>query len=133
MSAFIDRRRVLAAEQQLASAHASHDLRRIATLLHDDYRILQPNGTVETKAEVLASYADDDRYWDLAEVTDLTVVVHGTVAQVVGIWRATGSNDGIAFDYRARFLSVWLKEGDEWRNIAYSSAELPFEGATKEP
>jgi hypothetical protein len=58
VSTFIDRRRVLAAEQQLASAHATHDLRRIATLLHDDYRILQPNGTVETKADVLASYAD---------------------------------------------------------------------------
>lgn len=130
MSAYVDRRRVLAAEQQLASAHASHDLRRIATLLHDDYRILQPNGTVETKAEVLASYADDDRYWDLAEVTDLSVVVHGMVAQVVGIWRATGSNDGVAFEYRARFLSVWLKEDEEWRNIAYSSAELPANDAS---
>ncbi len=127
MSAYVDRKRVLAAEQQLASAHATHDLRRIATLLHDDYRILQPNGTVETKADVLASFANDDRYWALAEVGDLTVALHGTVAQVVGIWRATGSNDGIEFDYRARFLSVWLKEGDEWRNIAYSSAELPLD------
>jgi len=132
VSGYTDRRRVLAAEQQLASAHATHDLRRIATLLHDDYRILQPNGTVETKAEVLASYADDDRQWDRAEVTDLMVTLRGAVAQVVGIWRATGSNDGVLFDYRARFLSVWLKEGDEWRNIAYSSAELPLEGAGKD-
>ncbi len=129
MSAYVDRKRVLAAEQQLASAHATHDLRRIATLLHDDYRILQPNGTVETKADVLASFANDDRYWALAEVSDLTVALHSTVAQVVGIWRATGSNDGIEFDYRARFLSVWLKEGDEWRNIAYSSAELLLDEA----
>lgn len=129
MSVYVDRERVLAAEQQLASAHATHDLRRIATLLHDDYRILQPNGTVETKADVLASFANDDRYWALAEVSDLTVALHSTVAQVVGIWRATGSNDGVEFDYRARFLSVWLKEGDEWRNIAYSSAELPLDEA----
>jgi ketosteroid isomerase-like protein len=128
VSTFIDRRRVLAAEQQLASAHATHDLRRIATLLHDDYRILQPNGTVETKADVLASYADDDRHWDRAEVGDLTVTLHGPVAQVVGIWRASGSNNAVAFDYRARFLSTWLKEGDEWRNLSYTSAELPPEG-----
>ena len=131
MSSYTDRQRVLAAERQLASAHVAHDLRRIATLLHDDYRILQPNGTVETRAEVLAAYADDERYWDRAEVTDLSVVVHGMVAQVVGVWRATGSNNGVAFDYRARFLSVWLKEGDEWRNIAYSSAELPLEGVAQ--
>jgi len=131
VSAYVDRKRVLAAEQQLASAHATHDLRRIATLLHDDYRILQPNGTVETKADVLASFANDDRYWALAEVSDLTVALHSMVAQVVGIWRATGSNDGVEFDYRARFLSVWLKEGDEWRNIAYSSAELLLESATR--
>lgn len=129
MSAYTDRKRVLEAEQQLASAHATHDLRRIAMLLHDDYRILQPNGTIETKADVLASYADDDRYWDRAEVANLTVTLHGPVAQVVGLWRASGSNAGTAFDYRARFLSTWLKEGDEWRNLSYTSVELPPEGA----
>jgi hypothetical protein len=80
VSVYIERKRVLAAEQQLASAHATHDLRRIATLLHDDYRILQPNGTIETKAEVVAAYADDDRHWDMVEVADLTVTLHGTVA-----------------------------------------------------
>jgi hypothetical protein len=48
------------------------------------------------------------------------------------MWRATGSNGRLRFDYRARFLSVWLKEGDEWRNLAYSSAELLPEGKERD-
>ncbi len=118
---------VLAAEQALANAHRTRDVQRIDALLHTNYRILQPSGVVETKAEVMASYAEQDRRWDLAAVTDLEVQICGVVAQVIGIWHAVGSNRGQAFDYRARFLSVWLKESEEWRNVAYSSVELPPE------
>jgi len=117
----------LAAERTLARAHHTRDLSCIDALLHTNYRILQPSGAVETKTEVMAAYAEEDRRWDLATVTDLEVQCCGEVAQVVGLWRAVGSNRGQAFDYRARFLSVWLKEDEEWRNIAYSSVELPPE------
>lgn len=89
---------VLTAERALANAHRTRDLSRIDTRLHPDYRILQPSGGVETEAAIIPAYAEEDRRWDLAEVTDLTVQTCGVVAQVVGLWRAIGSNRGQAFD-----------------------------------
>ncbi len=28
------------------------------------------------------------------------------------------------FDYAARFLSIWIKEGGRWQNVAYHSTDI---------
>lgn len=56
------------AERALAAAHRTLDLGTLDRLLHPDYVILQPNGTTETKVQVLASFQTGERHWDLAEV-----------------------------------------------------------------
>jgi hypothetical protein len=75
----------------------------------------------------MAGYAEEDRRCDLAEATALAVQVRDAVAQVIELRRATGGNRGQAFDYRARFLSVWLKKDGEWHDSAYFSVALPAE------
>jgi ketosteroid isomerase-like protein len=115
---------IIAAEQKLAAAHLNLDLSIIDDLLHADYLILQPNGLTESKADVLTSYASGERRWDAAEVTNMTVSVFGNTARVVGVWSARGENRGQPFDYRARFVSVWVDEGKGWQNITYFSAEF---------
>jgi hypothetical protein len=37
---------------------------------------------------------------------------------------AQGSNRGVAFNYAARFLSVWTRQGGQWRNLAYQGVEI---------
>ena len=112
------------AEQALAKAHLEMDITTIAALLHEDYILMQPAGRLETKAEVLASYQTGNRHWDRAEVEELDVKLYGDMARVVGIWIAAGTNRGKPFDYQARFISIWVKENDQWRNISYSSSEI---------
>ena len=85
---------------------------------------MQPDGTTETKAEVLASYASGQREWSFAEVDQLSVRISGDTGIVVGRWRARGANRGQAFDYAARFLSVWVRIADGWRNLAYQPVEI---------
>lgn len=121
-----DAEAVIHAEQRLAAAHLTLDLATIAALLHDDYVIVQPGGRIETKADVLASYAAGDRHWDSAAVERLDVKLYGDVARVVGVWRASGSNAGMTFDYQARFVSIWVKQADRWQNLSYASAEMAF-------
>jgi ketosteroid isomerase-like protein len=115
---------VVDAEKALAEAHLSLDLETIDRLLHPDYMIVQPDGRVETKAEVLASYQTGMRHWDTASVGELTVTLHGETAVVVGRWQATGKNNSERFNYAARFLSVWIRDEGRWRNIAYQSVEI---------
>ena len=112
------------AERELAAAHLSLDLDTIDRLLHPAYVILQPGGRIETKADVLASYRSGGRRWDAAEVDQLDVHPHGDTAIVTGRWQASGENNGERFDYAARFLSVWVKDGGRWQNVAYIATVL---------
>lgn len=115
---------VILAEKMLAQAHLTMDIDRISDLLHRDYVIVQPGGNIETREDVLASYKTGNRHWDKAEVDQLDVKIYENMARVLGVWQATGTNNGQAFNYQARFVSIWIKEATSWRNISYSSAEM---------
>ena len=121
----IDIAAVIRAEERLAQAHMDMDLATIADLLHPDYVILQPDGRTETRQAVLDSYRSGDRHWDLAQVDEMAVRLIGETAVVTGRWRAAGQNGAKAFDYAARFLSVWVRGNEGWRNAAYQSVEIP--------
>ena len=120
---------ILAHERDIAAAHLRLDKGVIERLYHSAFRIPLPGGGIEGKADVLASWATGERHWESAAVDQLEVVVEGGTGIVTGRWRAAGSNSGQAFDYAARFLSVWVKVGGDWQNIAYQSAEIPMAGA----
>lgn len=115
---------VVQAEHQLAAAHLQLDLKTIEHLLHPDYVIIQPSGKVETKTEVLASYHTGTRHWDTAQVDQLDIRLYGDTAIAVGRWLASGQHGTERFDYAARFLSIWVKQGGRWQNIAYQSTEI---------
>ena len=83
-------------------------------------------GKIEGKGELLASLRSGLRRWDHAAVDQLAITVYGSAAVVIGRWRARGRNGDLAFDYAARFLSVWVNENGAWRNVAYQATEVPL-------
>ena len=115
---------VAQAEHALAEAHLSMDLDAIDNLLHADYEIIQPSGKVETKAEILASYRSDKRYWSVAKTDQLDIRFYGETAVVIGRWQARGKNGEAPFDYSSRFLSIWIKADGQWKNVAFQSTEI---------
>jgi ketosteroid isomerase-like protein len=115
---------ILAAEEALAAAHLTLDLVTIDRLLHPAYIIVQLGGTIEDKAQTLASFTTGDRYWELAQSDEMTVRLFGDTAIVTGRWRGRGRNGAEQFDYQARFLSTWVRDAGEWRNIAYMATEI---------
>ena len=120
-----DSTRIIAAEKQLAAAHLTMDLALIDALLHPDYIVLQPDGQVETKAQVLASYATaNERHWEFANADQFEVRISGGTAVVTGRWRARGTNRDVSFDYTAKFMSIWIQEEGRWRNLAYQATEV---------
>jgi len=119
-----DQEAIIQAEQALAAAHLTLDLATIDRLLHPDYVIVQPGGVHESKAQTLASLTTGDRHWDLAESDDLAVRLYGDTAVVTGRWRGRGRNGAAYFDYRARFLSIWVRAEGQWRNVAYMATEV---------
>lgn len=114
---------ILSAERALAAAHLTLDIATIDRLLHPSYVIIQPDGSIEDKAQTLASFRTGDRYWELAESDEMVVRLVGDTAIVTGRWRGHGRNGAVRFDYQARFLSTWVREKGEWRNIAYMATQ----------
>jgi ketosteroid isomerase-like protein len=115
---------IIELEEKLASAHLTLDLEAISELLHDDYLIVQPGGVLETKQMVLNSYRSAEREWQEANVADLQVNIHDSMARVTGVWKAKGKNKEEEFSYQARFISIWIDEGNGWKNISYCSSEM---------
>lgn len=125
MSVERNRAEVIAAEEHLAAAHLTMDLGAFERLFHPDYVILQPGGRVETKADVLASYASGTRHWQIAQVDQMDVRLYGDTAVVIGRWRGKGVNGEEHFDYRARFSSVWLRNSTgDWQNVVSQSTDI---------
>jgi hypothetical protein len=118
---------VIAAEEQLAAASLTLDLDVFEQLLHPDYGIVQPGGLIENKAEMMASLASDTRHWQVACSDEIDVRVYRDTAVVIGRWTSQGQNDDEPFDYQARFLSVWVNEGEQWRNVAFQSTPMQVE------
>jgi ketosteroid isomerase-like protein len=115
---------IIEAEERLATASLNLDLSVFEQLLHPDYVIIQPGGMVENKAETLASLASDTRHWQVAQSDEMAVRVYGDTAVVIGRWTGKGLNGDEPFDYQARFLSVWINENGQWRNIAYQATPI---------
>ena len=103
---------------------AGLDIAALDRLFHRDYRVVQPGGSIEGKAEILASFRNGMRFWRRAEVDELDIHIVGQSAIVIGRWHALGRNGAVDFDHAARFLSVWIHEDGRWQNVAYQSTEI---------
>lgn len=119
-----DAEEVAAGERAIAAAHLSLDIAVLEHLYHRDFVNVAADGTVDGKAEMIASWRAGDRHWEIAQSEDLDVRVTAETAVVTGRWRSRGTNRGIPFDYAARFLSVWVREAGQWRNLAYQDVEM---------
>lgn len=115
---------LLAVERAWTAAHLTGDFAAIAHIMADDYIRIQPDGSVAGKAEVLAAYDPNRRHWEHAAADEYDVRIYGETAVVVGRWSARGVNDGQAFDYAARFLSVYVKRDGRWQMVAEQSTEI---------
>jgi ketosteroid isomerase-like protein len=109
---------VIATERRWVQAHRDLDLDALDAIMSDDYRQIRSDGSVIGKSEALASYASLTRRWELAESDEYDLQVHHNVAVLIGRWTGRGENAGELFDYRARFMAIYVRTPDGWKLIA---------------
>jgi ketosteroid isomerase-like protein len=115
---------LLAVERAWTQAHLAGDRTTLERLMAEDYIKIQPDGTVVDKAQNLAAYQPESRFWELAEGDEYDVRIYGDTALVIGRWRARGENQGVRFDYAARFLSLYVRRTGQWQLVAEQSTEI---------
>ena len=96
----------------------------IAPLLATDFVSIQSNGTTQTKVAYVA--ATNTGKWQVSEVSDMNVQVHGESAVVTGVWTGKGTDGtGKSIDGQERFADTWVKMADgKWQCVASASAPM---------
>jgi ketosteroid isomerase-like protein len=115
---------IIAVEKQWAKAFLELDMATIAELMDDSYTLIQQNGQVESKQQVLESLQTQQRQWETATSDPQDVRLYGNVAVVVGHWQSKGKNHGQEFDYTACYLAIWVKHPQGWRIVADQSTPI---------
>ena len=116
---------VIATELRWARAHRELDLDVIAEILSANYRGIRVDGSVIRRNELLDSYRSGERRGEIAESSEHDVQILGEVAILIGRWRGKGVNAGEAFDYTARFLSLYVLGNGDWKLYLDVSIPVP--------
>jgi ketosteroid isomerase-like protein len=119
---------IIEVEKSWSAAHLNLDLGLIEEILSENYRQIQPDGSLIGKDELLASYRSGLRSWVIAESDELEIRLLGDTALMIGRWRGKGVNNGHEFDYQARFLAVYHLEEGRWKLI--SDVSIPLTGSS---
>ena len=111
-------------ETQWANASKAADGDAIAPMLAAEFVALDSDGSLHSKAEVIAR--TKKAKWVTNEISDVKVVVHGDTAIVTGSWTGNGTDGtGQAVNTKERWADTWMKTaGGKWQCIASASATM---------
>ena len=115
---------VLEAEERWAQAHLDTDVNTISELMHIDYTIIKPDGSVWDRKNALSSYIPGKREWNEAGSSDHIVNIYGDTALVIGLWSAKGVNNGTPFNYQSRYTSLGVKDNGNLLIVSDQSTDI---------
>jgi uncharacterized protein (TIGR02246 family) len=117
-----------AIEQQWLDAYMKSDAAFIKNLEAEDYTIVEPDGTVTTKAEDVKSVTDKKFVLKSATMSDYKCRMLGdNHAVVTAALKMSGSDEGKEFsgDYRA--LDVFEKKDGKWMAVSSQLTKIKKE------
>ena len=110
--------KIVALEQLWNQAYKSGDTKALDSILDDAIVLVNDDGSVQTKAEFLASVKaaapQTSAQQQQVAPESLNVHVHGTVAIATGVMRVKGVEGGKPYTRRERFIDTWVLKGGTW-------------------
>jgi ketosteroid isomerase-like protein len=103
-------------ENDWAKAAVNKDRATLDRIEAEDYILIMPDGKIRNKQQDLDSLAQSNI--TSMTVSDMDVRVFGDTAEVIGIGRIRGTENGkdISGDYR--FTDVFVKKNGEWKAVS---------------
>lgn len=110
--------KVVALEQLWNQAYKSGDTKALDSILDDGIVLVNDDGSVQTKAEFLASVkatvAQPSAQQQQVAPESLNVHVYGDVAIATGVMKVKGVEGGKAYTRRERFVDTWFYKRGNW-------------------
>lgn len=116
---------LVALERQRIGAILRRDVQVLRTLMDRQYYHVESRGRLRSKTELLTAIERNDIQFRLyeAESTDVQLLDSGATAIVTGIFRSQQAGAG-ARQYRGRYVRVWVRQPDGWKNTFHQSTEI---------
>jgi ketosteroid isomerase-like protein len=117
---------VLALDNSWNRALEAKDIKALDLLLADTLKSVDIDGSIQSKAEFMASIKAPDYHPPAHAVTEQSSVeVYGDSAVVVGIFRTTGVDKSKKYVKRERFVDTWAKIKGTWKCVASITVLIP--------
>ena len=117
---------------ETAAALAKNDADALEKIYSENYMLVNTDGSVQNKADRLASIRSGDTKFDSFAYDEINVRsnAEGTGAVSIARATATGMNKGKKIEGTIRVTQVWSKTKDGWRQV--SGQATPILGAAAE-
>lgn len=110
--------KIVALEQLWNQAYKAGDTKALDSILDKDIVLVNDDGSVQTKAEFLASVKESPSQSSSQQQQvapeSLKVHVFGTTAIATGVMRVKGVEGGKPYTRRERFVDTWVYKGGSW-------------------
>jgi len=111
-------------ETDRAAAVVKGDLARLDKETSDDYTLINVNGQMTSKSQMLDGFKSGKTRLTTDDVSDMNVRVYGDVAVVTGKATVKGTLGGKDVDGQALFTRVYLKKAGQWQAVALQQTAI---------
>ncbi len=118
-------------EQDWRQALISSNVTALDRLLADDYLGVTANGTLETKADLLALRRGGTVRISELNLSDLKIRVYGDTAVVTSRAELTGTNGGTDISGHYRYTRVYNRREGQWRIVSFEASRIADSGRDK--
>jgi ketosteroid isomerase-like protein len=112
--------KVMALENVWNQAEMQQDTHAIESLMTADFVLTTFDGTVQNKAQYIASVKDKDYHPQILASSNMKIHLYGNTAIVTGDYREKGLEKDKPFEHKGRLTDTWINQGGKW--VCASSA-----------
>ena len=105
-------------------ATVKSDVSFLGQILAEDYTLTQPDGTIVTKAQLLAGLKSGEQVMTFVEASDIKVRVYGDAAVGMGLNTEKGQNKGMDVSGQYQWTDTWVKIAGRWQCVATHASKI---------
>jgi ketosteroid isomerase-like protein len=112
-------------ENDAVAAIIKRDAAAFGKIFADDAVLATPDGTLQTKAQLLADVKAGDLVIETSTISDMSVKVFGDAAVATYITNDKGKYKGQDITGRYRWTDVFVRRGGAWQIVAGQGTPIP--------
>jgi ketosteroid isomerase-like protein len=118
-------------EHDALAALLKKDTAAFGRIFADDAVLITPDGTPQTKSQLLADVKSGDLVIESSEMSDMKVRAYGDAAVVTYMTNDKGKYKGQDIAGRYRWTDVFVRSGGTWHIVASQGTQIPPPPAKK--